>query len=173
MERFIPKGAEQQNITPELGLSMELRDTCERLLQEKGKNEICVNELLFQIFQPIGIIRVLVTGYMPQNIVRRKVVRLEKDKSSESNVVISCPGMHPSKAREVGVYISSMQDHLPLGVGKTFLFLKKHQRGEILDIFLDSFLAASMLPDRERFATMEELEAYQRYIKQSSPIEHK
>lgn len=170
---------EQQNITPELKLSIQLRSTCEKLLEEKGQNRINLRELTMQVLQPFGIIRVLATRTMPQNLVRGRTLDLKELKGeaeSKPDVTIACNGTNPTKAKVIGVYAQGMQDRVHTFAGTSILSLERQQRGKICDRYplnYRFFDQNAPKQSEERLATMEDLEAYQKYIDQSLPVEHK
>lgn len=170
-ERFYNPGNEQQNITPELKLSMELWDTCEKLLQEKGRNEINYFELLLPPNQLIYILDAIEERRMPQ--IKKRVVILGKENSKQVKILIS--GTDPSKAKVVNVYIPMLDDS---PADRNVLQLERGQRGKIDIMHVLNFQIFGRDPNTtkitvKKLATMEELKAYRRYINQSSPIEHK
>ena len=175
-ERLHNQGDEQQNTTPELKLSMELRDTCEKLLQEKEQNRISTSELILQTLQPLGAIRSLAKWTKPQNLIRRTEVYLKKEGDSEPNIFISCVGVNPSKAY-LDILIMpdafTQRDSEWLW-GLRWLRLERKERGVIMMRNGNGKapgIGEFMRP--ARLATTEDLSYYQHQINQSSPIEHK
>lgn len=180
MERFIPKGAEQQNITRELELSMQLRTTCEEILQEKGKNEFSYIELFNQAFLPAGILKSLLFGLMPQDQVRERAVELKGIQDSNLRLRISCTGVNPIKAKFVDVlildkntpeythYYSKTEERKEKVEDTSWLRVRRDGRAEIAEPSKQAYVNY-----RVRWATTEDLSYYQKQINQSSPIEHK
>lgn len=176
-ERLHNQGNNEQVMTPELKLSMELRATCERVIQEKGRNGINYSELFFQVLQPIGIIRSLVHKTAPHNMVRCRGVRLRGETSSDQDGAIECKGTNPSRAKVVYVYIKDMQGQQFIeGTDITTLSLERGKRGQIIESHLLNYhFFDNNAPKQieKRLATMEELETYKIYIEQSLPVENK
>ena len=145
-ERLHKQGEGEQFVTPELKLSMELWDTCEKLLREKGKNVLFFFKIAFFELKDMEQ-RACEPGYghgtvwSGTNLNRAKLIR------------VNIPGMH-----------NNQNNH---DISITNLRLKKQQIGEIGDAYWNEGR------QEKRPATIEELTAYQSYINRSSPIEHK
>lgn len=109
---------------------------------------------------------------------QRKIKLLPRDTkpymTNWLSVSIESRGWDPSKAKIIEVHIPIMgKPRLDL-TPMRYLKLVRQQRGKIMNAYPKPY----SYPDRpnlggERLATMEELKAYQGYINQGSPIEHK
>jgi hypothetical protein len=174
-ERLHNQGNEQQATTPELELSMELRDICVNLLQEKGKNRISTSELIIQVLQPLGAIRSLAKWTKPQNLIRHRKVSLKKEENSEPHIFISCVGMDPGKA-DLDIFVTPdpIRQRFGNAVGIYWLRLESGKSGEIMRRFGHG-KKPGIGEHIQRFskATIEDLSYCQNQINQSSPIEHK
>lgn len=167
-ERLHNQGNEEQVITPELKLSMQLRDTCEELLQKKGGNEFNYPELLSRSILGFVIIRSLATRTMPQvQSITSRIVKLKGERSDEPDVFIACNSTNPSKAKWVDVWIQNNKFmRLRLGKNQEGVIMRKLQSAN--PRFLDTPTTTEVEP-----ATTEDLSYYQDLISQSLPIEHK
>lgn len=179
-ERLHNQGSQEQVITPELKLSMELRDKCEQLLEEKGKAEIDHGKLALLVIPtllPIGIIRMIRDGIKERGVPslrQRRAILVGKSNTPEVGI-LSNGTPNPSKARMITVHIP-MLDNSPADCN--ILELERGQGGKITTVHVLNYQFFNKDPNttkrnETRLATMKELEAYQRYINQSSPIEHK
>jgi len=174
-ERLRNQARKEQSVTPELKLSTELRDVCEKLLREKGKNKISTSELIIQVLQPLGAIRSLATWTKPQNLVRRTETYLEKRGENEPSIFISCIGVNPSNADIDILLIPDAFEHRNKDHwGLMWLRLEKKGQGVIMQRNGDGNRPGAfeyMKPNN--LATTQDLLFYQDQINQSSPIGHK
>lgn len=173
-ERLYNQGYEEQVITPELKLSMELRATCENLLREKGKTIIDSKELALHyylpILMPLGIIKSIRTKINPIDLVRHRSVKL-KNNRVDGFVQIACPGVDPSKAKFIDVKVSP--DYEEYERGEEWLRLYKDQNARFMGYKTPTGSSSWPNPIEVRPAFGAELAFYQNQINQSSPVEHK
>ena len=169
------QGNEQQATTPELKLSMELWDTCVKLLEEKGKNKTRVGEIVSRIvFPPVNLFNLMNNLTLPHSNLRIRYVTLKGEKR-EGNTMVEMYGVNPNKTKEIRVYVRGVIEEDKRD--PTFLRLRKGKRAEVKAIS-DNSLLFYRIPSfdvavKEGKAKMKDLETYNKYIAQGSPIEHK
>ena len=168
------QGNEEQTTTPELKLSMELWDTCEKLLQEKGQNKLSPTNLLLQVLEPLVPHPMkprhrIKTKYIPQYPMVRRVVELKElkdDMYSKPDITITCMGTDPNNARQIALHNVRMINVLGPYDGKRVVVLERDRKGKILDSHLMQYHPfGSPKGQEKRLATLEELEAYKIDIK--------
>lgn len=180
-ERLHNQGDKEQVMTPELKLSMELRDKCEQLLQEKGNAKVDLvklNSLINPAVLPVGIIIMMVSGIRQRSmpsLSERVLILVEGENNKPAVKIVSNGTTIPSRAREITIHIPELDDS-PADIN--VLKLERGQKGKIETMHILNFQFYGRDPNttkkaETRLATMEELEAYRRHITQSSPIEHK
>lgn len=174
-ERLNNQGSTEQVITPELKLSMELWDTCVKLLDEKGQNKIRVTEIVSRVVFPLfNLFNLMNSLTLPHNNLRIRYVSLKGEKR-EGDTMVEMYGVNPNKVKEIRVYVRGLMEETPYN--SIFLSLKKGKRAELKTTTDDSLLfnrvATLKIDVQKGKANMQDLEAYQAYIKQGSPIENK
>lgn len=173
-ERLHNQGNEQQSITRELELSMQLRAKCEQLLQEKGKTIIDSEELALHyylpVLMPLGIIKSIKTKINPIDLVRHRSVKLKHNRV-DSFIQIACPGVNVSKAKFIDVKVSP--DYEEYARGKEWLRLYKDQNARFMGYKTPTGSSSWPYPIEVRPAYAGGLTTYHHQINQSSPIEHK
>lgn len=176
-ERLHNQGSEQQYIAPELELSIELWDTCEKLLQERGRNRFTPTNILGLVLQPLHTIKALSTKNMPQYPMVWRVVELKKlkdDMNNKPDITITCMGTNPNNARQIALHNIRMNNVSGPYDGKRVVVLERDRKGKVLDSYLMRHHPFGSPKGQEKqLATTEELEAYKIDIKQRLPIEHK
>lgn len=172
-ERLHNQGNEEQNITRELELSMQLRTTCEEILQEKGKTIIDSEELALHYWtifgMPLGMIKSIRTKINPLDLVRHRSIKLKYSNDPTTTIQIDCSGINPSKAKFIDVKYFSDSDG-------GWLRLYKDRTANFMGYKPDtgSFgTGIQVIPIEVRPAFPAELVYYNHQINQSSPIEHK
>ena len=175
-ERSYIQGYREQIMTPELKLSMELRGTCERLLQEHGRNNFSYQNAAlhlppFLLFVPL---RYLIYRSTPSELLFSREVKMgHKKKDNKPDIIITSRGFYLNKAKRIEVEAKGLEERV-YREGKepqaTWLELLKEGKTTIVTYYPTRDIRNPI--DRRR-ATIEELQAYQRYIGESSPIEYK
>lgn len=178
-ERLYNQGNKEQTMTPELKLSVELRTRCEQLLQEKGKAVIDPTKVIYLItpLLPLGVISMIISGIRQRRLPSlrdREVILAGKDNKPNAKI-LSHDTTIPSRARTITVHIPELDDS---PADTNVLKLERGQAGKIETMHILNFQFFGRDPNTTkkteiRLAATEELKAYQRYINQSSPIEHK
>ena len=177
-ERLHNQGNEEQVMTPELKLSMELRAKCEQLLDNTGKNVIDYSKVLYFItpLLPVGLITMIISGIKLRSMpsLRERETIMEIGNVPEVKI-LSHNTTIPSRARTITVSVPKLDDSFK---DHNILKLEKGKRGQIVTMHVLNFQFYGWDPDttnrtERRLATKEELEAYKRYIERSSPVEHK
>lgn len=178
-ERLHNQCNEQQNMTPELELSMQLRAKCEQLLDENGKTVIDLAKVMLLItpLLPLGVLEMVISSIKNKGLpsLREKEVLLVGKSNQPEIKILSHGTTIPSRSKSITVHIPKL-DHSPADV--KVLKLEREEVGKIETRHILNFQFYGRDPNttrqtETRLATMEELETYQRYIKQNSPIEHK
>lgn len=181
-ERLHNQGSREQVITPELKLSMELRDACENLLLEKGKNVIDVNELAAYCFPIVGPLPGIMRGIRnkvnnPVDNIRHKNIKLKvgypnlRPSREGEFIEIKCPSVNPPNAKFIDV-MGLVWDY------SRWLRIYRNQGAEIMGYKPDKGMFGTGLGVRPiviRKASKRELEYFKHQINQSSrsPVEHK
>jgi len=173
-EKLHNQGNEEQAMTPELKLSMELWDTCVKLLDEKGQNKIRVGEIISRVVFPPFDLHNLRNMTLPHSNLRIRYVVLKGEKK-EGDTLVEMYGVNPNKAKEIRVYVRGvLEEDSP---DPTFLHLRKGRRAEVKAILDDSLwwyrIPSFKVAVKEGKAKMKDLETYKSFIKQGSPIDHK
>lgn len=178
-ERLHNQGYKEQVITPELKLSMELRATCERLLQEKGQTVIDVDELALYFFPVVGPLPGVMKSIRnkiinPVDNIRHKDLRVKigypnlRSSRSGEFIHIKCPGVSPTNSKFIDVI--GLEEHRD-----TWLRLHSSRSATIMGYKPNKGIVGTfgVRPVEVRPAFSRELEYYKHQIYQSSPVEHK